>query len=146
MYNCHQIQRPGSQPRVQNVDPNCVENVACIANPMESDSIQRMCRKCVTVVESSAQGPSPGSEKVSKVCNGRRIQRLGSRFWVQNVPKLWPVSQIQGPGSGDTALREKEPCAGGTKSEKSLRKIGTHAPVTLLTSLNGLFFTTIRTL
>ena len=96
------------------------------------------------------------SENVSKVCNCRRIQRPGSqprirksmksmckcckiqvpgaRFLVQNVSKTWPASQIQGPWSGNTALRENEPCADrnqiGPQSEKNRASIGGRAPVT----------------
>ncbi len=137
--NCRQIQRPGSRPRVQKVGPSCVKKCGLHrkSDAIRSDSIQKMCRKCVTVVESSAPGPSPGSEQVSKVCNCRKIQLPEPRLLVQNGSNMWPASQIQGPGSGNTALREKEPSAGskqiGTKSiHKSERGSGGSADHHLL--------------
>ena len=64
----------------------------------------KMCRKCVTVVESGAQGPGPGSENVSKVCNCRQFQRPGPRLSrMCRKCGLYRRSRAQGP--------ETLPCA-----------------------------------
>ena len=73
-------------------------------------------QKCVTVAKSSVQGPG---------------------FWVQNVTKVWPASQIQGPWSGNTALREKEPCTGSYQIGTWVRWIRRSPPVDSLNGLNS---------
>ena len=105
-------------PRVPAQDPECA-----IQGPGPGSI---MCKKCGLCYKFRApirsdpirSDPIPSDpENVSKVYNCREIHAQSPGPGSGKSAKVWPVSQIQGPGSGSTALRTKEASAEGRKKD-----------------------------